>query len=286
METTEKLEMEHTSAEEQERPAGELSPAPPRGYAIAAALVLIIVLVGIAYLEFGRQGTAGSAGQSSLPGQTVTTASGLQYQDSVIGDGRTVEAGDMVVVNYSGFLQDGTMFDSSIERGQPFNFQVGLGNVIEGWDEGLLGMSVGGVRQLIIPPDLAYGDAGAGGIIPPGATLVFDVELLDIIFLEIEELVTGEGTAAGVGNQVTVEYTVWFDDGTQLDSSAESGPLNFVLGGGQIIPGLDEGIQGMQVGGKRLITIPPEFAFGAQGAGNVIPPNATLIFEVELVGFE
>ncbi len=264
----------------------DLTPAPSRGYTIGAAFIILILLVGLAYLQFGRGGGAATTSVGGLPGQTITTASGLQYIDSVVGDGKLVEAGDMVVVNYEGFLEDGTMFDSSIERGQPFSFQVGLGNVIPGWDEGLVGMNVGGERKLTIPPDLAYGEAGAGGVIPPDATLVFNVELVDVVVLDVEDLVLGEGPVAGPGNQVTVEYTAWFGDGTQLDSSAESGPLSFILGGGQIIPGLDAGIQGMQVGGKRLITIPPEFAFGAQGAGDVIPPNTTLVFEVELISFE
>lgn len=264
----------------------DINPAPSRGYTIGAAFIILILLVGLAYLQFGRGGGGVTTTGGSAPGQLVTTASGLQYIDSVIGDGKLVEVGDMVVVNYEGFLEDGTMFDSSIERGQPFSFQVGLGNVIQGWDEGLIGMNVGGKRELTIPPELAYGEAGAGEVIPPNATLVFNVELVDVVVLDVDDLVLGEGPGAGRGNQVTVEYTAWFEDGTQLDSSAESGPLSFVLGGGQIIPGLDFGIQGMQVGGKRLITIPPEFAFGAQGAGDVIPPNTTLVFEVELVSFE
>jgi peptidylprolyl isomerase len=264
----------------------DFTPAPSRGYTIGAAFIILILLVGLAYLQFGRGGGGATTTGGSAPGQLVTTASGLQYIDAVIGDGKLVEVGDMVVVNYEGFLEDGTMFDSSIERGQPFSFQVGLGNVIQGWDEGLIGMNVGGERELTIPPDLAYGEAGAGGVIPPNATLVFNVELVDVVVLDVEDLVLGEGPEAGPGNQVTVEYTAWFEDGTQLDSSAESGPLSFILGGGQIIPGLDFGIQGMQVGGKRLITIPPEFAFGAQGAGDVIPPNTTLVFEVELLSFE
>jgi peptidylprolyl isomerase len=263
----------------------ELSQAPNRRYALIAGFFLVLLILGVAYLQYGREITAGLT-PDGRPGQSVTTESGLIYTDEVVGDGKLVEAGDMVVVDYEGFLEDGTKFDSSVERGQTFSFQVGLGNVIPGWDEGLIGMRVGGMRKLTIPPALAYGEAGAGELIPPNATLSFDVTVVGVVILQVEDLVVGEGPAAGPGNTVTVEYTAWFDDGTQLDSSAESGPLSFILGGGQIIPGLDEGIQGMQVGGKRLITIPPEFAFGAQGAGNVIPPNTTLIFEVDLTSFE
>lgn len=110
----------------------------------------------------------------------TVTDSGLKYIDLVEGDGPTPEPGQTVVVHYTGWLEDGTQFDSSVERGVPFEFPLGTGSVIPGWDEGVATMQVGGVRQLVIPSDLAYGDAGAGGTIPPGATLVFEVELLEI----------------------------------------------------------------------------------------------------------
>ena len=109
----------------------------------------------------------------------VTTDSGLQYVDIVEGDGATPEAGQTVVVHYSGWLEDGTLFDSSVQRGTPFEFVLGQGGVIAGWDEGVATMQVGGKRQLIIPSDLGYGDSGSGPI-PPGATLIFDVELLEV----------------------------------------------------------------------------------------------------------
>jgi hypothetical protein len=110
----------------------------------------------------------------------TTTASGLQYQDLLIGDGAMAQAGNAVVVHYTGWLTDGTKFDSSVDRGTPFSFNLGAGEVIPGWDEGVAGMRVCGKRKLLIPPELAYGDAGAGGAIPPGATLEFDVELLEV----------------------------------------------------------------------------------------------------------
>ena len=110
----------------------------------------------------------------------TTTESGLQYYDLVDGVGESPEAGQMVVVHYTGWLVDGTKFDSSLDRGEPFTFQLGTGNVILGWDEGVATMKVGGVRHLVIPPDLAYGETGSGATIPPGATLIFEVELLGI----------------------------------------------------------------------------------------------------------
>ncbi|RMG36683.1 MAG: FKBP-type peptidyl-prolyl cis-trans isomerase [Gammaproteobacteria bacterium] len=106
--------------------------------------------------------------------------SGLRYEDLVEGEGPAAEAGQQVSVHYTGWLQDGTKFDSSIDRNQPFQFPLGKGRVIRGWDEGVAGMKVGGKRRLTIPPQLGYGAQGAGGVIPPNATLIFEVELLDI----------------------------------------------------------------------------------------------------------
>jgi len=110
----------------------------------------------------------------------VTMPSGLKYVDMTVGDGTLAESGKTVSVHYTGWLTDGTKFDSSVDRGQPFSFTLGAGQVIRGWDEGVAGMRVGGKRKLTIPSDLGYGSRGAGGVIPPNATLVFDVELLGV----------------------------------------------------------------------------------------------------------
>ncbi|MBJ7901394.1 MAG: FKBP-type peptidyl-prolyl cis-trans isomerase [Cyanobacteria bacterium RI_101] len=114
------------------------------------------------------------------PANTVTTPSGLQYVDLVVGEGASPTQGKTVTVHYTGSLTDGKKFDSSLDRGQPFSFKIGVGQVIKGWDEGVATMKEGGKRQLIIPPDLGYGSRGAGGVIPPNATLVFDVELISV----------------------------------------------------------------------------------------------------------
>ena len=120
------------------------------------------------------------AASSGTGGKVHKLASGLQYEDLVVGSGKMAEPGMNVSVHYTGTLTDGTKFDSSLDRGSPYKFQLGAGQVIQGWDEGIKGMRIGGKRKLTIPPDMAYGARGSGGVIPPNATLLFDVELVDV----------------------------------------------------------------------------------------------------------
>lgn len=119
---------------------------------------------------------------SANAAETVTTPTGLKYQDEVVGTGPQPKAGQQVTVQYTGWLDEGgkkgKKFDSSRDRNQPFSFTIGAGQVIQGWDQGVMTMKTGGKRTLIIPPELGYGARGAGGVIPPNATLIFDVELL------------------------------------------------------------------------------------------------------------
>jgi FKBP-type peptidyl-prolyl cis-trans isomerase len=121
-----------------------------------------------------------SEGPPELSGDEVTTESGLAYIVIAEGDGPAPSAGDNVVVHYTGWLTNGNKFDSSVDRGEPFVFPLGMGRVIRGWDEGVAMMRIGDKRRLTIPAELGYGERGAGGVIPPGATLIFDVELLGI----------------------------------------------------------------------------------------------------------
>jgi peptidylprolyl isomerase len=116
----------------------------------------------------------------AAPPKQMTLPDGLRYTDIVVGHGPVAKPGETVRVHYVGTLTNGTKFDSSRDRNEPFVFPLGAGRVIKGWDEGVAGMHVGGRRRLVVPPDLGYGAAGAGGVIPPNATLIFDIELLGI----------------------------------------------------------------------------------------------------------
>ena len=126
------------------------------------------------------QADASALGGPMTVDKPQITDSGLQYTDLEVGTGAEASSGQTVVVHYRGTLEDGSQFDASYDRGQPFSFPLGAGRVIKGWDEGVQGMKVGGKRKLVIPPDLGYGARGAGGVIPPNATLIFEVELLEV----------------------------------------------------------------------------------------------------------
>jgi FKBP-type peptidyl-prolyl cis-trans isomerase len=142
--------------------------------AVLALLVCTALLAGC-----GRSTAPQTGAPSGTGGNEVTTQDGLKYTDDQVGTGAVAQAGKNVSVHYTGWLLDGTKFDSSLDRGQPFTFPLGAGRVIKGWDEGVEGMKVGGKRTLIIPPSLGYGSRGTGPI-PPNSTLKFEVQLLDV----------------------------------------------------------------------------------------------------------
>lgn len=169
-----------------------------------AVAVTLAVIVAVAFLFFGPNvlspfgGAPAEQAASTTPAMATTSDQNAQapqgdqgavnqqlpdkltITDETVGTGAEAKAGDLVTVNYVGTLANGQVFDASANHGQPFSFQLGAGQVIPGWDQGLVGMKVGGKRRLVIPPDLAYGAQGAGGVIPPNATLIFEVELVKV----------------------------------------------------------------------------------------------------------
>ncbi len=210
-------------------------------------------------------------------------------EDEVVGTGETVQDGDFVQVNYIGWLYDGGKQGEEFDRSHdaPFDYQVGHGAMVEGWDKGLIGMRVGGKRTLIIGPELGYGERELPKI-PANSTLKYTIELVNVPRVDIHDITVGDGPEVADGDFVKVNYTGWLDDngqkGEKFDSSYDRNePFSFKVGSGMVIKGWDRGIVGMRLGGKRELVIPPELGYGERGTTN-IPANATLHFEVEVVG--
>ncbi|MBI1286407.1 MAG: FKBP-type peptidyl-prolyl cis-trans isomerase [Flavobacteriales bacterium] len=233
----------------------------------------------------------------------MTTASGLKYIIWKHGNGEAAEKGDNVSVHYAGRLLDGSPFDNSYDRGQPFTFPLGGGRVIKGWDEGIAYLHVGDSATLIIPSNLGYGSMNRPTI-PANSTLIFDVQLMDVKKVVkptpfktegLDTIATGtglkyirlnktDGTPVTPGSTVAVHYTGYLYDGTIFDSSVSRGePISFPIGVGRVIKGWDEGIALLKVGEKARLIIPYQLAYGEHGAGSMIPPRTNLIFDVELV---
>jgi peptidylprolyl isomerase len=247
---------------------------------------------------------AGDSGQAETEKEKALTKtqSGLQYRDIEEGKGDKPKDEEVCVVHYTGWLwvndAKGKKFDSSKDRGVPFAFPLGQHKVIAGWDEGVASMKVGGKRELIIPPKLGYGAREIPGVIPANSTLFFEVELLDKFNktetgLQYRDTKVGTGETPKAGQTCVMHYTGWLwhnpGKGKKFDSSRDNGPppngtpFPFRLGAREVIAGWDEGVASMKVGGKRELIIPPNLGYGATGSSGVIPPNATLYFEVELV---
>ena len=203
------------------------------------------------------------------------------------------------MAEFTGWLYDetqpdnkGQQFDASV--GDPVKFVLGGGQVIPGWDQGLVGMREGGERQLIVPSALAFG-ATRVGLIPPNSALVFDVTLVSVFVppssLVVLDLVPGAGAAAANGDTLTVEFVGWVYDPTQPDNkgvvfdATNGASFAFVLGAGTVTTGWERGLVGMRVGGERRLTIPPDLGFGGVATG-LIPPNSTILFDVELLSVE
>uniref|UniRef100_A0A8C5U4E5 peptidylprolyl isomerase n=1 Tax=Malurus cyaneus samueli TaxID=2593467 RepID=A0A8C5U4E5_9PASS len=205
---------------------------------------------------------------------------------------RTVENSDFVRYHYNGTLLDGTPFDSSYSKGSTYDTYVGTGWLIKGMDQGLLGMCAGEKRSIIIPPFLAYGEKGYGTVIPPQASLVFSVLLVDFhnpkdgVFLEHLEVPKSCKRRAVTGDFVRYHYNGTLMDGTLFDSSySRNQTYNTYIGKGYIIPGMDQGLQGVCMGEQRRVVIPPHLAYGENGAGEKIPGSAVLIFDVHVIDF-
>lgn len=273
---------------------------------VIAALVWVLLLAGCGVEPLPEP----TAEPTPIQATPVTTSDGLQYIELVPGNSDHPRAGDVVEVHYRGMLADGTQFDSSYQRGAPSQFVLGAGAVLPGWDEGVAMMRKGGKARLILPPSLAYGEKGGGGIIPPNATLTYDMELVQIrrnppaAPAQIEDsryaitpggvkqydLYTGRGVEAVAGNSVAIHYTGWLTDGTRVSTSllpgrpmARQKPFEFTLGQAPL-KGWDEGVAGMRVGGRRQLVVPAGLAYGDTGSEDgVIPPGATLVFDIELI---
>ena len=230
----------------------------------------------------------------------------LVITDITEGTGAGAAVGDLIAVHYVGVLSsDGTRFDGNFGS-SPFSLTLGKGQVIKGWDEGLLGMKTGGMRQLDIPADLAYGDAGSGSVIKPGAALSFVVEMVGIIpatnpadepkltiagaaassTLQSKDLVEGKGEAIAAGDTVALHIVAYRGDtGEKITSTwPEGAPVSLTLEEGGSLPGIIKGVPGMKVGGRRQMTIPYADAFGADGDKEMkLPAKTDLVLVVDLI---
>lgn len=224
------------------------------------------------------------------------------------GSGEPIQNGQLIRVHYKSFLADSamTMFDNSYDRGEPLEFSLGAGQVIPGWERGLLGMKIGEIRKLSIPYQLAYGDREIGPI-PPRSDLYFEVELISAEpplepdnfadskkakWKKLENGVqywdekVGAGTQATQGTRIQTHYTGWIASGRKFSSSKDFGkPLTTILGGGRLINGWEVGLDGMMPGTVRWLKISPSMGYGAKSY-STIPPNSTLVFRVEMLNVE
>ncbi len=252
----------------------------------AALLGWLTVALAVAGCGGGK-GATDKNGVGSKPPQAQLKD--LKKTELVVGKGAEAATGDRLYVRYIGRLRNGSIIDSNTKEGsQPYTFVLGLRQVVPGWDQGLVGMKVGGQRKLEIPYMLAYGDYSPNERIPAKADLFFEIELLDIViigeenFFDTSEMNVGGGTVAGRSSTVVVDYVTKLVNGKEVDSSYKRGkPVQFKVGASEALPGVDAGVVGMRVGGKRKLRLPPALAYGQFGTPQ-IPANSILIVELEL----
>ncbi|XP_046894806.1 peptidyl-prolyl cis-trans isomerase FKBP10 [Hypomesus transpacificus] len=205
---------------------------------------------------------------------------------------RTVVASDFIRYHYNGTLLNGIPFDSSYSRNSTYDTYVGQGYLIKGMDEGLLGMCLGERRTIIIPPFLAYEEKGYGTQIPSQATLVFEVLLVDLfnpnddLIVEVKEVPKPCPRKTVVGDYIRYHYNGTFQDGSSFDSSYQrNSTYNTYIGMGYVIAGMDKALQGLCVGEKRRVILPPHMAYGEKGTGDIIPGSAVLVFDIHVIDF-
>jgi peptidylprolyl isomerase len=284
--------------------------------ALLAILLLVLVLAACQAATPAPTATPAATATSELPpGPTAEptfapvilegakkTASGLQYLEVKTGDGAMPKDGDIVTIHYIATLPDGTELANSYTDNKPYTTIIGKKRLLDGWEEGIKLMKVNGKAKLVLPPDLAFGKEGTASV-PPNTEIVIEVEVLSTkpapmpttvvqekitktsSGLQYYDLATGTGTEAIKNSTVSNLYTLWVKTDTGYDYVASSDvgtPIQFVVGRGDtVFPGWDEGVTGMKVGGKRLLVVPPTLGLGEQSMG-AIPPNATLVMEIEL----
>jgi peptidylprolyl isomerase len=234
-----------------------------------------------------------ATGGTPANGQTGTTpttaAPKVAIKDIKPGKGRAAAEGDSVWVSYVGSLTNGTVFDSTERNGgKPFPVVLGAGQVIKGWDQGLVGSKVGMQRELRIPYQLAYGEAGRSPSIPPKADLVFVVDVLAVLkqgdegVVDVTELKKGNGAVVKEGSKITVNYVGTTVNGIEFDSTKKQGkPFTFTVGKHETLPGIDAGVVGMKKGGKRRLFIPP--SLGLRYGNESVPPNSPIFVEIEVL---
>ncbi len=241
-------------------------------------------------------------------GDFTTTDSGIKYAVITEGEGPTPQEGEVVEIHFTAWVEEDLSMFGDSHGGLPLQFILGREEILAGWDEAVMLMQQGETAQFILPPELAFGEEGVPGMVPPNANIIFELDLVSISpapptptpappptdideddfrdtknGVKIATIEEGDGEAPQLGDTVSVHYRLWLEDGTQVDNSYDRGqPYPFVIGAGQTIPGWEEGVLNMVEGETAQIIVPPELGYG-DAANGPIPANSTLIFEITIV---